>query len=58
MTQMNVDLFKKAWLSFEEISIIDKNLKDFEKDGISTDSDEAFERINKSVFSKYAVQNV
>ena len=55
LTQEEVDAFKKAWYSFEEIQRINESLKEFEKTWISYSLDEAFEMVNNKVFSKYKV---
>lgn len=41
--------------SFEEIQRIIHSLKEFEETGICYDMDEAFDMVEKEVFSKYMV---
>lgn len=53
LTTEEIDAFKKAWYSFEEIKRIQQSLKHFEETGISYSVEEAFEIVNKEVFSKY-----
>ena len=43
----------KTDCSFAEIQRIQESLKEFEETWIAYDMDEAFEMVNKKVFSKY-----
>lgn len=55
LTQEEIEAFKKAWYSFEEIQRIIESLKSFEETWISYSMEEAFEIVNKNVFSKYKI---
>jgi len=52
MVQVDSDVFKKAWYSFEEIGHIIESEEDFNKTGISYNVDEAFKYIKSKLFSK------
>jgi hypothetical protein len=53
LTTEEIDAFKEAGYSFEEIQRIQQSLKNFEETGISYSKEEAFDMVNKEVFSKY-----
>ena len=55
LSQEEIEAFKRDWYSFEEIKRIEDSLKHFEETWISYDIDEAFEIVNKQIFSKYMV---
>jgi len=55
LTQEEIEAFKKAWYSFEEIQRIIESLKNFEETWISYSMEEAFEMVNNKVFSKYKI---
>ena len=51
-TTIDMEAFKKAWFSFEEIQKIIQTEKNFNKTGVSYPIDDAFSMIKKEVFSK------
>jgi hypothetical protein len=54
MTTLNVEAFKEAWLSFEEIESIKQWLDDVENWRIYTE-EEFYSRLEKSLFSNFRV---
>lgn len=58
LKEINVEAFKKAWFSFEEIQVVQESIRDFNETGISYTLDEVMEDIDKNIFSKAKYQNV
>ncbi len=52
LTKDQIDNFKKAWYSFEDIQDIIESEEEFEKTWIAYDLDEAFLLIKNNLFSK------
>lgn len=52
LTNEEVEAFKKAWYSFEEIQRINESLKSIENWDVFTE-EEAKDYINNQVFAKY-----
>ena len=51
-TYMDIEAFKKAGFSFEEMQKIIKTEKNLDKTGVTFSLDDAFSMIKKEVFSK------
>lgn len=56
LTTEEIDAFKEAWYSFEEIQDIIEAEKEFAETGITYDLDEAFLIIKQKLFSKKNVE--
>lgn len=53
LSQEEIDAFKNEWYTYEEIQRVEESLKHFEENWEAYDMEEAFEMVNKKVFSKY-----
>jgi hypothetical protein len=49
--EIDIEAFKKAWFTFEEIQDIIESEKEFEETWIAYDLDEAFVMIKNNLFS-------
>jgi len=50
--ELDLEVFKKAWFSYEEIQDIIESEKEFKQSWVAYDLDEAFLQVRNNLFSK------